>query len=364
MRILKPGETMKRQILSLLTIFLALLATGMENQTSSASPSQVAKAPRPGEGRIVIANRASGTISVINVDSDEVLGTFALPAGPNPPEPMYVVGARRRVLVGDRANSRIVVFNARNFGFEASVPAGAGVFHMWMDPLERQLWVNNDIDKTATVIDPITLEVLATVPMPADLVASGGKPHDIILDPTPGHQFAYITMIGVAGPFDYVVKYSTRTFEEIGRAAVGKDPHVSAARQNRLLYVTCQGSSVVLALNRENLAQVASIPVPGAHGAGMARSGATFYTTNLPGGGIDGIWTIDTRTNSVVTDPLDTPFAAPHNIALTPDGSKLYLTHSAATLNKVTIYRLEERIPVFHKEVTVGFNPFGIAYIP
>ena len=57
---------------------------------------------------------------------------------------------------------------------------GDGVFHMWSDPHDRQLWVNNDIDKTATVIDPVSLNVIATVPMPADLVADGYKPHDVV----------------------------------------------------------------------------------------------------------------------------------------------------------------------------------------
>ncbi|HSE98469.1 MAG TPA: YncE family protein, partial [Blastocatellia bacterium] len=198
----------------------------MTSWIGSASPSNEGGESQPGGGKIIIANRASGTISVIDVLSDEVTGTFDLPAGPNKPEPMYVVQSRKRVLVGDRANSRVVAFNSRSFAVEATVQTGAGVFHMWADPLDRQLWVNNDIDKTATVIDPLTLEVLATVPLPADLVAAGGRPHDVFLDPVLG-RFAYITMIGVAGPFDYVVKYSTKTFEEVGRAAVGKDPHIS-----------------------------------------------------------------------------------------------------------------------------------------
>jgi hypothetical protein len=33
-------------------------------------------------------------------------------------------------------------------------------------------------------------------------------------------------------------------------------------------------------------------------------------------------------------------------------------------LNKVTIYKLANRIPAFNKEATVGLNPFGIAYVP
>jgi len=322
---------------------------------------------------MVIANRASGTISVIDVASDRVIGTYALPAGSKTPEPMYVVYSRDRVFVGDRANNRVAVFNPRTFVVETTVPAGAGVWHMWADPFNLQLWVNNDIDKTCTVIDPETLQVRATVPTPADLVSAGGRPHDVILDPSTG-QFAYVTVVGVTGPVDYVIKYNTQTLTEVGRVAVGKDPHISATSRNNLLYVPCQNSNVVIVLDRDTLERVTTIDVPGAHGAGMAFDGSVFYTTNLPGGGGDGLRTISTATNDVAGQPVDTPFAAPHNIALTPDrgvffpqprgGHKLYLTHSGATANQVTVYKLKGSIPDFHKTVTVGFNPFGLTFVP
>ena len=325
------------------------------------------------KGKIVIANRASGMISVIDVASDQVIGTYALPAADKMPEPMYVVYSRGRVFVGDRTNNRVAVFNPRTFAVETTVPAGAGVWHMWADPFDRQLWVANDIDKTCTVIDPLTLQVLATVSMPAGLVAAGGKPHDVILDPNTG-EFAYVSLIGVTGAADYVVKYSTRTFQEVGRVAVGKDPHLSLTPRNNLLYVPCQGSNVVTVLSRGTLTPVTSISIPGAHGAGMTSDGETFYTTNFPGGGNDGLWTIDTVSNTVVGAPLDTPFPGPHNIALTPSrgaffpngggARKLYLTHSGATANQVTVYKLNGDMPVYYKEIKVGFNPFGLAFVP
>ena len=111
--------------------------------------------------------------------TDEVMETIELPEGDGAPEPMYVyyTPIRNRFFVGDRGNNRVVVFNARTLEMETTVPAGAGVFHMWGTTFRKQLWVNNDIDNTATVIDMRSLEVLATVPMPADLVALGGKPH-------------------------------------------------------------------------------------------------------------------------------------------------------------------------------------------
>ncbi|MGH9936538.1 MAG: YncE family protein [Blastocatellia bacterium] len=381
---------MKRQLF-LIAFCLALGAlAAMSPKTSASSPRepQDPQAPQrdreaeetagfPGfrspHGKIVIANRASGTISVIDAASDRAIGTYALPAGSKMPEPMYVVYSRDRVFVGDRANNRVAVFNPRTFTIETTVPAGAGIWHMWADPFDRQLWVNNDIDKTCTVIDPGSLQVLATVPTPADLAAAGGKPHDVILDPATG-QFAYVTLIGVTGPVDYVVKYSTQTFTEVDRAPVGKDPHISATSRNNLLYVPCQNSNVVMVLNRDTLDPAPAIDVPGAHGAGMNFDGSVFYTTNLPGGGSDGLWTISTSSNTVASQPVDTPFPAPHNIALTPDrgvffpqtrgNRKLYLTHSGATANQVTIYKLKGSLPAFHKTITVGFNPFGLSFVP
>lgn len=329
--------------------------------------------PKGPKGKIVVANRTSGTISVINVVSDRVVGTYALPAGAKTPEPMYVVYSRDRVFVGDRANNRIAVFNPRTFAVETTVPAGAGIWHMWADPFDRQLWVNNDIDKTSTVIDPLTLQVLATVPIPADLAAVGGKPHDVILDPS-GAPFAYVTLIGVAGANDYVVKFSTQTFAEVARAAVGKDPHVSATSQNNLLYVPCQNSNALVVLNRATLEHVTTLSIPGAHGAGMATNGDVFYTTNLTGGGRDALWRVSAATNTVSGDAVDAPFAVPHNIALTPDrgvffpqeygNRKLYLTHSGATASQVTVYKLKNGLPAFHKTITVGFNPFGLTFVP
>ena len=347
---------------SLLAVLLLLVITGISFHSNGEAHAQRGQA---GGGKVVIANRGSGSISVIDTNTDVLVGTFDLPADGNEPEPMYVVDgrAKNRVFVGDRANDRVVVFNAQDFSVETTVAAGRGVFHMWADARNKQLWVNNDIENTSTVINPNTLEVLATVPTPADLVALGGKPHDVILDPN--GTYAYVTVLGVAGPNDYLVQFSTDTFQEVNRAVVGKDPHVSLTKHNDLLYVPCQNSDVVIVLNRETLAEVTTIVVPGAHGAGMVRNGKSFYTTNLPGGGEDALFAIDTAANTVIGEPVDTPFPVPHNIALTPNGQKLYVTHSGGDAEKVTVYTASRNnpTPVFLTEVTVGTNPFGLAYV-
>lgn len=314
------------------------------------------------DGNIVIANRNSGSISVIDTKTDEVSGTYQLP-GANTPEPMYVVFVKQghRVFVGDRANNQVVVFNSFNYNVETTILVGQGVFHMWADPQGRQLWVNNDVDKTTSVINLHSMQVIATVPTPADLVSMGGVPHDVILGPQ--GKLAYVTVVGVAGSSDYVVQYSTRTFQETGRAAVGKDAHVSLTNRNRFLYVPCQNSDAVYVLNRFNMNQVEIISVSGAHGVNITTNGKVLYTTNVPGGGTDGLFAIGIRNNNVI-GTSNTPYAVPHNIALTPNSRKLYLTHSGGTSDKVTVYTISNHnpVPVFLKEITVDLNPFGLAY--
>lgn len=354
-----------------LMIFAMLFFFGCEETTAPVESSAANTQPdaqlgekngaNGGKGYIVVANRGSGSISVIDVKTDEVVSNPSLPGGPG--EPMYVVHVKqsRRVFVGDRANDRVVVFRDSDFSEETSVPTGRGVFHMWADKAGKQLWVNNDIDNTTTVIDPSTLQVIATPSTPADLVELGGKPHDVILGPQ--DKFAYVTVLGIDGPH-YVVQYSTQTFQETGRAAVGQDPHLSLTPGSRFLYVPCQGSNAVFVLDRLTMEVLDEISVPGAHGAGMPVHGNIFYTSNISGGGADGLYAINTHTNEVIGSS-DTPYAAPHNIAFPTSAKKLYLTHSGGAADKVTVYKISQNnpLPELLGEITVGLNPFGLAFV-
>ena len=159
-------------------LFSAICALGFSLTISLSAHA----APPLVEGdKVVVADRASGTVSVISALSDELAATIDMPDGG---EPMYVFYSpiERRVFVGDRANDRVVAFDAKTFEVDGFAQAGQGVFHMWGHTGLGQLWVNNDIDNTTSVIDMRTLETIATVPTPGDLVAMGGKPHEILLN--------------------------------------------------------------------------------------------------------------------------------------------------------------------------------------
>lgn len=51
---------------------------------------------------------------------------------------------------------------------------------------------------------------------------------------------------------------------------------------------------------------------------------------------------------------------------LTPNGRKLYITHSGRTADKVMVYERvgKNQLPKLLGEVTDGLNPFGLDYVP
>lgn len=311
---------------------------------------------------MLVANRASGSISQIDIGTNLVTN-YALPMAANPAEPMYIVYSpdNELVYVGDRGNNRLVVYNANNYANSiGEVPVGAGIFHMWGDPNHNQLWVNNDIDKTVSVVDMLSQSTIATFSTPSDLNALGGKPHDVFLNPNA--PFAYVTMLGVSGNTDWVVKYSTETFMELDRVEVGDDPHVSYSPSLDQLFAPTQGGGVAV-IDGSTFDVTTTINVPNSHGAWLSPDEATFYTTNIADGGTAGLVSIDTATLTI-SDSVDAPFSIPHNVITTPDQSRLYLTHSGGANDKVSIYDVSNPAnPVYLESVTTEFNPYGIALI-
>ncbi len=313
-------------------------------------------------GKIAVANRAAGTVSIIDAATDNVVRTLTLPNTITAAEPMYVVYKDNRIYVGDRGNNQVVVYDSYGYNLLTTIPTGQGVFHMWSAKNAQRLLVNNDIDNTVTVIDTNTLTVHNTLSLPTDLITLGFKPHDVFV--TDNGRVAFVSLLDGQEGNDYVIKLSIDRNKELERQEVGGDPHlfISPNKRNQL-YVISQDSSTVSILNKSNLSIRDQLNVPNAHGVFAANR--RLYVTNIAEGGVGGLYTIDTKKFNVV-DVDDTPYAVPHNITVTENGRKVYVTHSGATQNKVSVYQTIPNIalPSYLGEITVEANPFGLAYIP
>ena len=300
------------------------------------------------EERVVVANRASGSLSFIDAVSDEVISTLVLPDA----EPMYVVYVRQtdKVYVGDRRQNAVHVIDPDTRNVVQSIAVGQGVFHMWADGKGRQLWVNNDIDNTISVIDLRTHQVVHTISLSV-------KPHDVFL--TREGQHAYVSVINPnANEPDSIFMFSTKTKNRVGAKAVGKDPHVFHLSKGNQLLVPCQ-SGQLFVLKGNTLATIDALDLEGAHGIFAAPDQREVVITNISG---QQLYYYDAIKRELVTSPAQAANPIPHNVAINAEGSKAFVTHSGGTANTVSIYSLTGDALEAEETLTVGNNPFGLAY--
>lgn len=342
---MKNNRPQRTTVLVALSLVLAMLSTLIAPGIAGAYGSNDA---------VVVANRGSGDISVIDTDTLAVQ-TVDLPGEA---EPMYVNHDRRngQVLVGDRASSTVVALDDDTYEVIGTVAVGDGVFHQWSDSALRQLWVVGDTSQTVTVVNTKHLTVEATIDMPADLVSRGGKPHDVFVS---GRR-AFVSMLGVDGNTGVVLQYSTRDFSETGRVVTGDDPHLFVSG-NRL-FVASQDGASVSRYNARTLAPLGSIDVPAAHGIYVTNN-RQVLVTNIAGGGTDAVYDLSKQLTKVRAT-TDTPTAVPHNITVDRD-RQAWVTHSGAAANQVSVIEMNQRGKGFGDvtTVTAGTNPFGLAFV-
>lgn len=300
------------------------------------------------EERIVVANRSGGNISFIDANSNQVVNTLPITGS----ELMYVVyvPSKDKIYVGDRAGKKVHIVNPQSKVVESAIAVGNGVFHMWADGQGKQLWVNNDIDNTISVIDLNTNTVVKTINV-------GLKPHDVFL--TKDATKAYVSVFNSnANTPDQIFMYSTSTYAKTGEVSVGKDPHLFHLSNSNKLFVPCQ-SGQVYTLNGNDLSITSNISYVGAHGIFPASDQKTVFVTNISGGQL---YSINASTNSQNGTPLSSLNATPHNIVVNESGNKMFVTHSGATANTVSTYTINGSSLTAGTRITVGTNPFGLTY--
>jgi DNA-binding beta-propeller fold protein YncE len=304
-----------------------------------------------GDDVVVVANRGSGDVSVIATGSLDVHDVDL----PGEAEPMYVSHDPRhdRVLVGDRASSSVVALDEDAFEVVQHIGVGDGVFHQWLDPQREQLWVVGDTSRTVTVVDTRQLTTITTIDIPTDLVERGGVPHDVFVR----GGLAFVSILGLDDGSGVVLQYSTRTFRETGRITTGGDPHlfVRGAR----LHIASQAGSTVSTYVASTLRPLASLDLPAAHGIYVTANGEVLVT-NIAGGGTDALWSLNHRLD--VRDVTDTAVAVPHNITVDRSGD-VFVTHSGATADQVSVVDHDRDGFGPAQLVTVGTNPFGLAFV-
>ncbi|AEW85987.1 hypothetical protein B0A78_13435 [Flavobacterium columnare NBRC 100251 = ATCC 23463] len=300
------------------------------------------------EETVAVANRGSSSVSFFDANTNAINSTLKITNS----EPMYLVfvPSKDKLYVGDRKNKQVHIINPSTQKLESSINVGNGVFHMWADGLDKQLWVNNDIDNTISVIDLNTNSVIKTINV--DM-----KPHDVFL--TKDGTKAYVSVLNSdQGLPDKVYMYSTNNYEKLKEVNVGKDPHLFHLSNDNRLIVPCQ-SGEVYNIDGEKLQIISQKLYSGAHGLYPSPNLENIFVTNITGGEIYSIKTNDLTQNHT---PLSTSKPVPHNLVLNKDGNKIFTTHSGANNTTVSVYKVIQNKLVHEQDITVDRNPFGLTY--
>lgn len=297
---------------------------------------------------VVTANRASGNITFVNAEDNSVLKTLEIPNS----EPMYAVyvAATDKLYVGDRNQNQVHVIDPSTRAVETSIDVGNGVFHMWADGQGKELWVNNDIDFTTSVINLSDNTITTTIDL-------GIKPHDVFVNN--GGTMGYISVFtGDPMLTDSVYAFSTSDYSRVATQAVAKDPHLFHISNGNNLYVPCQEGTVFV-LDGNDLSERTSISISGSHGIFGAPNQDYVYVADI---GNSELYSIKTSNNSIEAGPVGTPAAISHNLTVNEAGDKLFVTHSGGSATLLSTYTLSDGNITAETSVTVGTNPFGLAY--
>ncbi|AQX03591.1 hypothetical protein BBD32_12570 [Elizabethkingia anophelis] len=313
----------------------------------SCNHDSVASKERNTEEKVIVANRNSGSISFVDVSTNEITKTLSIPNS----EPMYVVyvSQRDRIYVGDRLNKKVHVINPSNYDIEKSISVGEGVFHMWADGQGKEIWVVNDIDYTISVLDLNSNTVSKTITIDK-------RPHDVFL--TQDGSTAFVSVFTENMTSDKVYKYSTNTYLKTGEVSVGKEPHLFHLSNNSL-YVPCQ-SGRVYAFNSNTLNPIFEKIYQGAHGIFSSINQNTIFVSNITN---NQLYSINSITGESVGTPISSSRNTPHNIVLNKEGNKMFITHSGATSNSISIYNISSSGHISPSaSINVENNPFGLTY--
>ncbi|MEO8666848.1 MAG: beta-propeller fold lactonase family protein [Ignavibacteria bacterium] len=234
-------------------------------------------------------------------------------------------------------------------------------------PNSDKAFITNQAADLVAVVQPEAKRVVRLIPV-------GGRtqldaPHYIEL--SPDNNYFYISLIQEG----YIEKYDANTYAQVGRMAAGQSPaHIIISPDGHTGYVTNFESSgsvtTTTKFNADNMTITDIFTEPrmkGPHGMALTNDGSVLYVTSEIG---EYIFKINTATfyNSDTTytkSPLDpsvppsgngTGNFRPYQVLLSPDETLLYVSLRGA--NQVRIYNASDLSQI--NSIALGDNSFPL----
>jgi len=292
--------------------------------------------------RAYVVNEFGGTVSVVDTTTNTVVATVTVGTDPffvaiTPDGTKAYVTNDQSVSVIDTSNNTVVAT------ITSSVDDAVGIA---ITPDGTKAFVANAGNKKVLIIGTTTNTVDNTVPV-------GDSPYGVAISPDGAR--AYVTDHGS----DTVTVIDTSTLTVVVVISVGQLPAgVVVLPNGNRVYVANTGSGTVSVIDPSSNTVTTTISV------GTQPTGLTVSpdSTKLFVRNASTVSVIDTNTNTV-TATVTVGLAGTSgfsDVALTPDGTRLYVTNPDA--NTVPVLNTSTNTVV--ATVNVGNGPYGVAIIP
>jgi len=292
------------------TVFNPTPGGGTSNQLTFA----IDAAPASPRVYVTVTNipPGSGTISVIDTDSNTVVAPIAVGLFP------HAVGFtpdNTRAYVTNFNSSDVSVIATSTSSVVATVGVGRAPYGVAVTPDGTRVYVSNWADGTTSVIDTISNTVVATI-----LVGTG--PSCVAFT----NDGARTYMINSSLDYGSVSVIDTATSTVLATIVTNSPSCVALSPDGARAYVTSAANDVVSVIDTKTNTVVASVgsdDSPG--GLAFTPDGTRVYVANY---NTNDVSVIDTSSNTVVARIA--VGISPSGVAVTSDGTRVYVTNGGS----------------------------------
>ena len=275
------------------------------------------------DGKLVAAvNPDSNSVTVVDTDTLEVLAE--IPVGDDP-RTLVITPDSQRAVVANNSSATVSLVDLIHLGVVAEYLVGPMPYGIVTDSVRA--FVTEFALGNVSVIDLATGKLLARIPVnpfPSGLALSGNG------------QSLYVTHL-FTGQVTFI---DTQTFTVKDIASTGANTNLS-----QFIALAPDGGKAYLPQTRSNVTNTALL----------------FDTTVFPVVNVLDLEKLKLLVRERITlDTADEPVNLPFSVALSPDGSTLYLANAGS--DDVSVIDLASNRGLAH--IAVGANPRGIAITP
>ena len=317
---------------------LALASCATETQTTK-------EADEATRSRVFVANESSNSVTVIDGDSFQVVGT--VDARNHATHDLAVSRDGRWLFATNLASGRVSAINTRALETVASIATGDRAHVVTLTNDNRQAWVANIGDNTISIVDTTSFRILGTI-------AVGKGPTGLTF--SRDGRFAYVSNQG-----DKTVEIIDTTSQKVIKAIpVGTNPHFLVLGPDGRIWGTNTGGTDIYVIDPATQDKIASInvgPAPQQIAFGFkGLQGPNAYVTVA---GLNRVVVVSADPKNLrILEQIDVG-QRPNGISGNREGTRLFVVHEVSNDLKVIdtgSSSVLATVPVGRKPIRVVFH--------